>query len=377
MLVHVENFLDTLKEQSIRRSFNANRSEFYRDLASSLRSGANLKELITQYANANEKSLSPMMQRWQEGFLRHPDSFAKATRQYVDRDDSIVIAAAEKTGVHGHDLFLVYANNLRQRKKMLNAVIVPLIIPMITLGVLFGITALFKLKIFAQMLKDIPIQKWPDYALAGIYLSNFLISSSGLILAAILVCACSWIIWSFQNYTGRGRDFLDRRVFPYTIIGQMNSLSATTVIAAMVASRFKDVDALGLVKGNGSKWLKWRLDQIYDRTREGKTVFSSLSCLPLSTLFCVRVNVMSQNAATVKEDLKDSEGLLNKTLPELIVDACMEEGDKLVGKMDKTAKVMTVATVLLVACVVTCLMVSILGFSEAAQTMADSMRAGR
>lgn len=377
MFSHIEKYLSVLNEWSIRRSFNANRSVFYRDLASSLRSGANLKNLITEYANANEKSLSPMMQRWQEGFLQHPDSFAKATRQYVDKDDSIVIAAAEKTGIHGHALYLVYANNLKQRKKMVSAVTVPLIIPMITLSVLFGITALFKLKIFAQMLKDIPIQKWPDYALPGIYLSNFLISSSGLILAAILVAVCTWMLWSFQNYAGRGREFLDKRIFPYTIVGQMNSLSATTVIAAMVASRFKDVDALDLVKSNGSKWLRWRLDKISDRTREGKTVFSSLSCLALSTLFCARVNVISQNVATVKEDINDEDGKVSKTLPELIVEACMDEGDNLVEKMDKTSKIMTVATVVLVACVVTCLMVSILGFSEAAQTMADSMRAGR
>lgn len=373
----IEKLLAGFREWSVRRAFNAHREEFYKDLASSLRSGANLKELITQYANANEKNLSPMMQRWQEGFLRYPDSFAKATRNYVDKDDLIVIAAAEKTGVHGHDLFLVYANNLRQRTKMLNAVIVPLIIPAITLCVLFGITALFKLKIFAQMLKDIPIQKWPDYALPGIYLSNFLISSSGIIFAAVMISIIIWMSWSFQNFTGKGRDFLDRKIFPYTIIGQMNSLSATTVMAAMVASRFKDVDALELVKGNGSRWLKWRLDKISDRAREGKTVFSSLACLPLSTLFCVRVNVMSLNAATVKEDLETPEGLLNKTLPELIVDACMNEGEKLVENLDKKAKVMTVATVLLIAVVVGCYMVSILGFSEAAQAMADSMRAGR
>jgi type II secretory pathway component PulF len=344
----------------VRSAFNKIRSAFYLDLASALDSGAPLKDLITKYAEINVGPISNMMRLWLEGFRHAPDSLARASREYVDAGDGVVIAAAETSKEPG-SLYRTYAENLRLRASMVRSVKAPLILPIASLVLLMVIMKFFDAVVYAKMAKNVPLKFWPDYGAFSYHFLQAVFGLPGFIFITTVVITLCFFIWSVPYFTHPVRDFLDKKIFPYTVIAQMEMLSVFSVLAALIRSGASDVASLSLIITNASPWLAWQLDKVREETRKGLTVLGSLRSMPVSPMLSARLEVMSKTA-----DMS--------VVPNLIIDACNHEAKMLVERMETTAKLVTVLVVLTLLAVVGILMAGILGFNDATQAFTDSMR---
>lgn len=368
-----DRFVESFKIWNVRRNFNGARYSFYKELAAAMRSGGSLLPLIKEYSVANEKTIAPMMKNWLIGFEKNPDSLGAATKPYVDVGDSAVLSAVDKSGAEGYDLLSTYAVNLRQRKKMMSAFTSPLFIPAIALVILAIITYVFGTRVFPPMLAKIPLARWPSSSHIGVQFTEFFISYSGVAVLCAVVAGCGWIVWSLNNYTGRGRDFLDRRVFPYTVFGQMDLLSVLAVLAALVKSGRQDVDALEIVMANSSKWVGYQLEKIKQFTKSGETVFGSLDTLPIAPLMAARIRVVAKNTRVTTQDRSSTDG---DSLPSLIISACFDEGDNMTEKMTVKGQFVTVCVTFIIAAFLVMFLSSIYGFSQAAGDSAKVVRSG-
>lgn len=352
--------LEMLSRWNNKRAFNAVRSDFYLNLAATLSSKAPIKDLIRQYAiTAGSSPVGTMMRQWLAGMRLHPASLGEATRPYVDSSDTVVITAAERSKDPAL-LFKVYALNLRMRNDMASAIKKPLIIPSVAFALLGGIGWFFKNNVYAQMEMSVQLKFWPDYAMFAYNLVHAIYGTAGQISLGLLIGLITWILWAIPNYTGRFRNFLDTRVFPFTVIAQMHLMSTFCVLASLMAAGESDVRALQIIMGNSSKWLEWQMQKLKRRTSAGQTALSSLAVLPVNDLFSANLSVLSKHAEP-------------GDLPSLIVDASMHEARMLKERMDAKAQMVTAITTIILVAGVGILMLGILGLNDATAAKIKSM----
>jgi len=353
----MSSIADALQLWSARRAFNRQRSGFYRDLGASLAAGAPLNSLIGEYARQNVPDIGPMMVLWGEGMRAHPGSLARATNGLVNEDDTVIISAAEMNPAGAGTLYQMYAANLAQRRAMLRAVLKPLLMPAISLVVLIGVLFFFKKVIYAEMIKGVPLKYWPDYGLFAYGFLQFATGFGGACILGGVLGLAAWVSWSLSNYTGPGRDWLDRRVPPYTTVARMNLISTITAISSMIQAGISDTVALNAVATNGSAWLSYQMDKIKAHTGRGKTVLTSLRDLPLPRMLSARIVVLAG-----EERLADA-------LPELVMRSCADESHNMVERMESTASLVNAISVVVLLIVIGIVMLGNLGFSEASQSM--------
>lgn len=356
---------DVIAIWNARRLFNAQRSAFYRDLGASLAAGAPLNSLISEYTKQDVPGISPMMSLWGEGMLAHPGSLARATTGLVSESDTVIISAAEMNPGTAGKLYQMYAANLAQRKAMVRAVMLPLMLPAFTFAALVGVLFFFKLVIYADMLKSVPLKFWPAYGAFSYAVIDFSTGAGGALVAAGVVGLFAWVAWSLNNWTGPGRDWADRKILPYTLFAQMELISTVTAICSMIDAGIADTVALNKVTSNGSVWMSYQMEKIRAHTGRGKTVLTSLRDLPLPKMLAARIVVLA------------GEDKLADALPELVIKSCQEETLSMVERMQVLSKLVTMGSVLVLMCFVGVLMLGNISFSEASQTMSNASQMTR
>jgi type II secretory pathway component PulF len=356
----MSSFSDVIAIWNARRLFNPQRSAFYRDLGASLTAGAPLKGLITEYAKQDVPGISPMMSLWGEGMLAHPGSLARATTGLVSESDTIIISAAEMNPGTAGKLYQMYASNLAQRKSMIRAVMLPLMLPAFTFAALVGVLFFFKLVIYADMLKAVPLKYWPAYGALSYAVIDFSTGLGGALVAAGVIGLFAWVTWSLNNWTGPVRDWADRTILPYTLFAQMELISTVTAICSMIDAGIADTVALNKVTSNGSLWMSYQMEKIRAHTGRGKTVLTSLRDLPLPKMLAARIVVLAG-----EEKLAD-------TLPELVIKSCQDETVSMVERMQVMSRLITISCVLVLMGFVAVLMLGNISFSEASRTMSSA-----
>lgn len=353
--------LENANSWLMKRAFNKRRAAFYRDLGAALNAGAPLRGLINEYALHEMPGISPMMAAWAAGLQRHPDSLARATEGLVLEGDTIVIAAAEANPDGAGDLYDLYAQNLAQRTKMVKAIRKPLMIPAATLLFMVGILFFFKTVLYADMVKSVPVKYWPDYGAFSYNLVQFVTGVGGMsILGAIIVLIC-WIFWSIPKLTGEFRDFLDRRIVPYTLAAQMDLISVLIAIASMIRAGISDTAAIKLVTAQGNSWMSYQIDLVKAETGKGKTVLTSLQVLPLPQMLSARIVVLAR------------EPKLADRMPDLVIQSCLDQSAAMLERMEGLATLITVGAVIVLMTLVGILMLGNVGFAEAQTIMSDAM----
>ncbi|MFJ1470283.1 type II secretion system F family protein [Massilia orientalis] len=356
---------DAIAIWNARRLFNAQRSAFYRDLGASLAAGAPLNGLISEYTKQDVPGISPMMSLWGEGMLAHPGSLARATTGLVSESDTIIISAAEMNPGTAGKLYQMYASNLAQRKAMIRAVMLPLMLPAFTFAALVAVLFFFKLVIYADMLKAVPLKYWPPYGALSYSVIDFSTGLGGALVAAGVVGLFAFVAWSLNNLAGPFRDWADRRILPYTLFAQMELISTVTAICSMIDAGISDTVALNKVTSNGSVWMSYQMEKIRFHTGRGKTVLTSLRDLPLPKMLAARIVVLAG-----EEKLADA-------LPDLVIKSCQDETVSMVERMQILSKIITMACVLILMCFVAVLMLGNISFSEASQAFSNATQRTR
>lgn len=348
-----------------RRLFNAQRSAFYRDLGAALAAGAPLNGLIAEYTKQDVPGISPMMSLWGEGMQSHPGSLARATTGIVSESDTIIISAAEMNPATAGQLYQMYASNLAQRKAMISAVMLPLILPAFTFAALVAVLFFFKLVIYADMLKAVPLKYWPAYGALSYSVIDFSTGLGGAVVATGVVSLFAFVGWSLHNLTGPFRDWADRTILPYILFAQMELISTVTAISSMIDAGVADTVALNKVTSSGSLWMSYQMEKIRFHTSRGKTVLTSLRDLPLPKMLAARIVVLAG-----EEKLADA-------LPDLVIKSCQDETVSMVERMQILSKLITMTCVLVLMAFVGILMLGNISFSEASQAMSNATQMTR
>lgn len=115
----------------------------------------------------------------------------------------------------------------------------------------------------------LPADKWTGWAKV-LYLMGYFATSWAMPVAVLCLLVFSlWCVWALPNWTGRGRSFFDRWVFPFPLYREITGFAWFLSFLALQRAKIPEVDALSKQIHTGSAWLASRLEAIQDEVRNG------------------------------------------------------------------------------------------------------------
>jgi len=252
-----------------RSAFNARREEFYVDLSEAIRDRETLHTFLSNAFKFSTKYkmhgyaqvMGIMLLRFQheEGRLSH------MLKTIVPDEDLLSIAAIE--GLAGNseraDGFLRLAQQIERTKAMKGALIKSVMTSVILMPVILGFAFLNTKKIpaYERMVSD--RTRWPPIGQLLGWISDVM-TSRALELAGVLLVLVLLFIWSFKHWHGRLRSRVDA-VLPYSLYRDANNTDFLLNMAGLLRSGKQLVEALHLLNGYASPWLRYHINTILHR----------------------------------------------------------------------------------------------------------------
>ncbi|PRH40436.1 hypothetical protein C6T65_21130 [Burkholderia vietnamiensis] len=121
-----------------------------------------------------------------------------------------------------------------------------------------------------------PAEKWTGWAAVMLGLSKVATGWAPLAALVVFVVALVTIVWALPRWTGRGRVFADKYVFPFNSYRYVSETAWLLTFAVLLKSGVIDKSALSEQMQFGSPWLASRLKPIRDGIVGGKSLANAM-----------------------------------------------------------------------------------------------------
>lgn len=226
-----------------------------------------LESLQKRFLKRGKRRVARMIQEILEARM-NGSTFTQAMGRHLPEQEAGVIAAGEASGKLAQALSLVISRD--GQKKRIRASITQSLAPaVLNLMILFGTLYIIGGYVMPAMGKIVPPDQWRGSA-HWLYLAGeSVLGWHGPALIGGLVVLVTLVLWSLPRYTWVGRVFLEQHVFPYGVYRDVAGLDWGMSLAALLSAGVSDVEAINMQRTQASRWLRSRLDAVYDRMRYG------------------------------------------------------------------------------------------------------------
>lgn len=186
-------------------------------------------------------------------------TFEQAVRGWVPDDESMLITSASASGdILGgiREALTLLRNNLEISKAVTGAVIGPAMM----LVALFGLLAVISMGLLPILLDLAPLEVWPKESKPFYYFAEFVNKEIVFILIAV-GAFITVVSMSLSRATGKARYYLDS-IPPWSLSKRITSSVFLNSLAAVIEQNVTPLQALEMIKANGSKYLKWHIDKM-------------------------------------------------------------------------------------------------------------------
>lgn len=213
-------------------------------------------------------------------------SLGTALRPFVPQDEFLILASSERHANLRYCLQLVI-RNIAATKDMGDSMRSALLQPMVGLGAILVLSAVFGLYLWPDFLRAVPRAFWPVWTLPCIDSQSWFVKNLWILgsLPAI------WLIHSItlSRWVGPTRAWFDKFP-PWSIYKSQQAASFLGVISALVSSGHTVREALVLIRDLANPYMRWHLSRIISRyDRAGSDSISALRTGLLSQAIMDRV----------------------------------------------------------------------------------------
>jgi type II secretory pathway component PulF len=251
--------------------FKQRRGEFYSDLAGLMTAqpGKNIRELlepyVERYGSMPEGKLAAY---WLQRMDEDVATFSEALVGTVPSEDLTVLVFAERAGDLKIGLEQLSENirGMEDAKKVARTVLFTAVAAVVIFHIFLGVEGFV---LMPRTLKSIggmiPPERWGPVGKVFYGLGE-IIRGWGWALILLEMLVFGWVKWSFPNYVGRFRPWLDRHFLPYQFYRDfrgaafLSSLGAGTVRVGTQVQTVPDV--LEKMEAEAYPWLKWHIKRI-------------------------------------------------------------------------------------------------------------------
>jgi toxin co-regulated pilus biosynthesis protein E len=186
--------------------------------------------------------------------------------RWAPTQEIVLIEAGERAGdlAQGLGQAIFVTTALGQLR---SSIVKGLAYPVFLLAALVGLFVFFGLKTVPEMVKVIPLDRWPEDCRSFHALTTGLVEYGpygGAGLAGLLALA----VWSLPRWTGRWRDRFDRAP-PWSLYRTLHGSAVLIALGGLLTTGTPFAEALRVVKASASRWLAVHLDTIHLRIRTG------------------------------------------------------------------------------------------------------------
>ncbi|WP_321959254.1 type II secretion system F family protein [Burkholderia cenocepacia] len=121
-----------------------------------------------------------------------------------------------------------------------------------------------------------PAEKWTGWAAVMVGMSKLATGWAPFLAGGTFVGSIAFIVWALPRWSGSGRVFCDRHVFPFTSYAYVNGTAWLLTFAVLLKSGVNDKRALSEQMQFGSPWLTSRLKPIRDGIVGGKSLSKAM-----------------------------------------------------------------------------------------------------
>ncbi len=253
--------------------FKQRREKFYGDLAGIMdaQPGRNIRELlepyVERYGSLPEGKLAAF---WLQRMDEDVATFSEALTGTVPSEDLTVLSFAERAGDLKVGLKQLSESilGMEAAKKVARTVLMTAVAAIVIFHVFLGVEGFVLMPRLLRTIGGmIPPEQWGPVGKLFNTVGEF-IRSWGWAVLALEALAIWWVKWSFPNYVGKLRPWLDRNFLPYQFYRDFRGASFLSSLGAAttkVGTQVQTVpDALEKIEPEAYPWLRWHIKQILD-----------------------------------------------------------------------------------------------------------------
>lgn len=326
--------LERINEALVRWQFRGQRAEFWRDLATMIRNKISLRDrLLTLAAREPNSARGRFAQMWLDAMLVRPD-FAEAATPLVPVTDHLMLRAAANANDLPDALDLL-GEQIERTQELRSVLMTALVMPLIGLAAAVVLFLVYGGKIFPEFAKVYPMHFWPSFNQDVASVAMFLAGPGGIAILVGLAALLTIYALSLDRWTGPIRVWLDDHFLPYSAVRDLRGIGVLMALATLLRNRVSLRDSIVRMGEAGSPWLAWHADQILEgaATRYASDPVAALGTGVLSDALYHRLVDYGKVGAL--------------DLPELLLRAARDEAAALKRRMERLARVLTVATLLI------------------------------
>jgi type II secretory pathway component PulF len=189
--------------------------------------------------------------------------------------ESSVLASGEKAGQLPAAMRLVVDvrdRTTRMQRHLFGSFFSPLIYLIAFYSVLFTIGY----SIVPQFTENVPVEKWKGWAYVLYVMGQAAVGWEAPLVFGGALVATAVACWSLRRWTGAGRLFCDRHVFPFTVYREVTGFAWLLSFAALLKAGVADTEALKSQIISASHCLGSRLTPVAAGLRDGFNLASAM-----------------------------------------------------------------------------------------------------
>lgn len=185
----------------------------------------------------------------------------EALRPFVPVDEHLILSTADRSGDLRQAVDLVI-RNIVATKTMNDAVRGAMAQPMLGVASILAMSIWYGLSMWPEFMRSIPRRFWPTWALPCIDVQTWVAHHWWALLSLFVIAAAYYV--TLNTWTGRIRSWVDR-IPPWSIYRGRQASNLLCVLSALVACGVTVREALVLVQGYSTPYMKWHLARIINR----------------------------------------------------------------------------------------------------------------
>lgn len=207
--------------------------------------------------------------------VRDGDTLRDAMGPDLPDLESSVLASGEQAGQLPAAMRLVVDvrdRTTRMQRHLFGSFFSPVVYLVAFYSVLFTIGY----SIVPQFTENVPVDKWKGWAYVLYVMGQVAVGWEAPVVFGGVIAATAISCWSLRRWTGAGRRFFDRNIFPFTVYREVTGFAWLLSFAALLKAGVPDTEALKSQIFSASPWLASRLRPIEGGLRDGFNLASAM-----------------------------------------------------------------------------------------------------
>ncbi|MDR5791734.1 type II secretion system F family protein [Caballeronia sp. LP003] len=247
------------------------RKRLYRQAASQSENGKVLTKILEdfrdrQHRRHRRKVADRVHQVWRK--VVDGQTLVSAMDESLTDLERTLLGSGEKAGRLAESMNLIL-DVKEMTGRMTRALIGSFFSPCVYMVSLYVVLYVLGAYIVPQFELSAPVSKWTGWAYVMYLCGQIAVGWYAPVLLIALVTLIGTIAWALPRWTGRGRNFCDKYVFPFTVYREVTGFSWLVSYATLISAGVPDTEALSSQLVSGSPWLKSRLLPIKAGLRNG------------------------------------------------------------------------------------------------------------